>query len=89
MRRYLLFPAAVLALALPLAATAQAEQTKVTIGKAIGGDAPRLTMIAARQWPTDKPLPDTEQFLARDLLDPTINEMGYVPNKIEAPSKAN
>jgi ABC-type nitrate/sulfonate/bicarbonate transport system substrate-binding protein len=49
----------------------------------------RLTMIAARQWPEDKPLPDPEQYLARDLLDPTLKEMGYVPTKIEAPSKSN
>ena len=26
-------------------------------------------MIAARQWPADKPLPDPEQFLARNLLE--------------------
>ena len=29
----------------------------------------RQTMIAARQWPADKPLPDPEQFLARNLLE--------------------
>jgi ABC-type nitrate/sulfonate/bicarbonate transport system substrate-binding protein len=46
----------------------------------------RLTMIAARQWPQDKPLPDPEQFLARNLLDPTLKEMGYVPTNIEAPN---
>jgi NitT/TauT family transport system substrate-binding protein len=49
----------------------------------------RLTMIAARQWPEDKPLPDPEQYLARNLLDPTLKEMGYVPTKIEAPSKGD
>jgi ABC-type nitrate/sulfonate/bicarbonate transport system substrate-binding protein len=49
----------------------------------------RLTMIAARQWPEDKPLPDPESFLARDLLDPTLKEMGYVPTNIEAPAKGN
>jgi hypothetical protein len=48
----------------------------------------RLTMIAARQWPEDKPLPDPESFLARNLLDPTLKEMGYVPTKLEAPAKA-
>jgi NitT/TauT family transport system substrate-binding protein len=48
----------------------------------------RLTMIAARQWPQDKPLPDPEQFLARNLLDSTLKDMGYVPTKIEAPSKS-
>jgi len=46
----------------------------------------RLTMIAARQWPQDKPLPDPEQFLARNLLDPTLKDMGYVPTNIEAPN---
>jgi hypothetical protein len=49
----------------------------------------RLTMIAARQWPEDRPLPDPEIFLARDLLDPTLKEMGYVPTNIEAPAKGN
>jgi len=49
----------------------------------------RLTMIAARQWPPDQPLPDPEQFLARDLLDSTLKEMGYVPTKLEAPTKTN
>jgi ABC-type nitrate/sulfonate/bicarbonate transport system substrate-binding protein len=49
----------------------------------------RLTMIAARQWPPDKPLPDPEQFLARNLLDSTLKQMGYVPTNIETPSKAN
>jgi len=46
----------------------------------------RLTMIAARQWPQDRPLPDPEQFLARNLLDPTLKDMGYVPTTIEAPN---
>jgi NitT/TauT family transport system substrate-binding protein len=49
----------------------------------------RLTMIAARQWPEDKPLPDPEQYLARNLLDPTLKEMGYVPTKLGAPTKSN
>ncbi len=48
----------------------------------------RLTMIAARQWPQDKPLPDPEQFLVRNLLDSTLKEMNYVPAKIPAPSKS-
>jgi len=47
----------------------------------------RQTMIAARQWPTDKPLPDPEQFLARNLLDSTLKEMNYVPANLAAPSK--
>ncbi|HML12013.1 MAG TPA: ABC transporter substrate-binding protein [Xanthobacteraceae bacterium] len=41
----------------------------------------RLTMVAARQWPEDKPLPDPEQFLARKLLESTLKEMNYVPAK--------
>jgi len=49
----------------------------------------RLTMIAARQWPEDKPLPDPEQYLARNLLDPTLKEMGYVPTKLDTPTKTN
>jgi NitT/TauT family transport system substrate-binding protein len=49
----------------------------------------RQTMIAARQWPADKPLPDPETFLARNLLDPTLKEMGYVPAKLAAPTKSN
>jgi hypothetical protein len=44
----------------------------------------RLTMIAARQRPSDKPLPDPEQFLARNLLHPTLKEMAYVPITLEA-----
>lgn len=49
----------------------------------------RQTMIAARQWPADKPLPDPESFLARNLLDTTLKEMNYVPAKIPAPAKSN
>jgi len=49
----------------------------------------RLTMIAARQWPADKPLPDPEQFLARNLLDPTLSEMAYVPTRLEAPANGS
>ncbi|MGA7490286.1 MAG: ABC transporter substrate-binding protein [Xanthobacteraceae bacterium] len=49
-------------------------------------EARRQTMIAANQWPKDKPLPDPEQFLARDLLDSTLKQMGYVPTKLDAPS---
>jgi ABC-type nitrate/sulfonate/bicarbonate transport system substrate-binding protein len=45
----------------------------------------RETMIAARQWPPDKPLPDSEQFVARKLLESTLNEMGYVATRREAP----
>jgi NitT/TauT family transport system substrate-binding protein len=47
----------------------------------------RETMIAARQWPPDKPLPDPEHFVARTLLESTLKEMGYIPTKREAPSR--
>jgi NitT/TauT family transport system substrate-binding protein len=43
----------------------------------------RIDMIAAKQWPADKPLPDPEQFLARSLLDPTLKQMNYVPTKLD------
>ena len=49
-------------------------------------EARRQTMIAANQWPKDKPLPDPEQFLTRDLLDSTLKDMGYVPTKLDAPA---
>ena len=47
----------------------------------------RETMIAARQWPADKPLPDPEGSVARNLLDPTLKAMNYVPTKLDAPAK--
>ena len=47
----------------------------------------RQTMIAARQWPADKPLPDPERFLARKLLDATLKDMGYIPAKLDSPSR--
>jgi NitT/TauT family transport system substrate-binding protein len=46
----------------------------------------RETMIAARQWPADKPLPDPERFVARNLLDPTLKDMGYIPTKLDGPT---
>jgi NitT/TauT family transport system substrate-binding protein len=49
----------------------------------------RLTMISAHQWPADKPLPDPEQFLARNLLDQTLKDMGYVPTKLDVGTKTN
>ena len=49
----------------------------------------RLTMIAAHQWPADKPLPDPEQFLARNLLESTLKDMGYVPTKLDTKTKTN
>ena len=49
----------------------------------------RLTMIAARQWSADKPLPDPEQFLARSLLESTLKDMNYVPAAIAPAAKSN
>jgi len=49
----------------------------------------RQTMIAARQWPADKPLPDPEQFIARNLLETTLKAMNYVPANLTAPTKAD
>jgi hypothetical protein len=49
----------------------------------------RQTMIAARQWPADKPLPDPESFLARNLLETTLKEMNYQPANLAAPVKAD
>jgi len=43
-------------------------------------------MIAAKQWPADKPMPDPEQFLLRDQLEATLKAMNYVPTKIDRPS---
>lgn len=45
----------------------------------------RLDLIAEKQWPADKPLPDPEQWLARDLLENTLRDMKYVPTKVNAP----
>ena len=47
----------------------------------------RIDMVAANQWPKDRPLPDPEQYLARAVLDATLKEMGYVPTKIDAKPK--
>jgi NitT/TauT family transport system substrate-binding protein len=46
----------------------------------------RETMIAAKQWAPDKPLPDVENFLTRSLLEETLKQMKYVPTKLDAPS---
>jgi ABC-type nitrate/sulfonate/bicarbonate transport system substrate-binding protein len=46
----------------------------------------RLTMIAAKQWAVDKPLPDPEQFLLRAQLDATLKAMKYVPTKLDKPT---
>jgi NitT/TauT family transport system substrate-binding protein len=34
-------------------------------------------MIKSGLWPKDKKMPDPEQFIARDLLSPTLRSMGY------------
>ena len=47
----------------------------------------RVTMIAAKQWAADKPLPDPEQFLVRAVLDKTLKDMKYVPTKLSGPSQ--
>ena len=46
----------------------------------------RVTMIDAKQWAPDKPLPDPEQFLTRSLLESTLKDMKYVPTKLDAAS---
>jgi NitT/TauT family transport system substrate-binding protein len=46
----------------------------------------RKTMIAAKQWAADKPLPDPEQFVTRAVLDATLKDMGYVHTKVDAPT---
>ncbi len=48
-------------------------------------DSRRITMVAAKQWAADRPLPDPEQFLLRSLLDATLKDMKYVPTKLDAP----
>ena len=34
-------------------------------------------LIKKGGWPKNKPLPDLEQFVARDLLNETLKEIGY------------
>ena len=70
------------------------EQTHNTFGAELPKDlfrdifeSRRETMIAAKQWAPDKPLPDPEQFLTRALLDSTLKEMNYVPTKLDAPTR--
>jgi NitT/TauT family transport system substrate-binding protein len=43
----------------------------------------RLDLIAAKEWPADKPLPDVEQFVSRALLEKTLKDMNYVPTKLK------
>jgi NitT/TauT family transport system substrate-binding protein len=44
----------------------------------------RTRMVSKGLWPKEKPLPDIEQFIARDLLTETLREMGYY---LQAPPK--
>ncbi len=46
----------------------------------------RIEMVAAKQWPAEKPLPDPEQFVTRGLLDSTLKQMGYIPTKLDGPA---
>jgi NitT/TauT family transport system substrate-binding protein len=69
------------------------EQTRNAFGAELPKDlfrdlleSRRQTMIAAKQWAPDKPLPDPESFLTRSLLDSTLAEMKYVPTKLDVPS---
>ena len=69
------------------------EQTHNTFGAELPKDLfreifelRRIDMVAAKQWPADKPLPDPEQFVTRDLLDSTLKQMGYVPTKLDGPT---
>jgi NitT/TauT family transport system substrate-binding protein len=47
----------------------------------------RLDLVASKEWPADRPLPDPEQFLARDLLEKTLAQMNYVPTKVGTPKR--
>lgn len=42
-------------------------------------------LVTKGNWPKDKPMPDPEQFVARDLLSSTLRGMGYY---LQAPRKA-
>jgi hypothetical protein len=70
------------------------EQTHNTFGAEIPKElfrdifeSRRETMIAAKQWAPDKPLPDPEQFLTRSLLESTLKEMKYIPTKLDVPTR--
>jgi len=47
-------------------------------------DSRRIVMIAAKQWPADKPVPNPERYLLRSVLDSTLKQMDYVPTKLDA-----
>jgi NitT/TauT family transport system substrate-binding protein len=64
------------------------EQTRGTYGAELPKasfreifESRREAMIAEGQWPKDKPLPDPEQWLMRDVLEKTLADMKYVPAK--------
>ena len=38
---------------------------------------------ASEEEAADKPLPDPEQFLIRDVLEKTLKDMNYVPTKLD------
>lgn len=70
------------------------DQTHNTFGAELPNDlfadileSRRQTMIDAKQWAKDKPLPDPEQFVTRALLDSTLKDMHYVPTKLDLPSR--
>jgi ABC-type nitrate/sulfonate/bicarbonate transport system substrate-binding protein len=65
------------------------EQTRDTYGAELPKDSfrqifesRRQAMIAAKQWSKDKPLPDPEQWLLRDVLEKTLADMKYQPAKL-------
>jgi ABC-type nitrate/sulfonate/bicarbonate transport system substrate-binding protein len=69
------------------------EQTRNTFGAELPKDLFReifesrlQDMIAAKQWPADKPMPDPEQWLLRAQLDSTLKAMNYVPTKLDRPT---
>ena len=43
----------------------------------------RHEMISLGQWPQDKPLPDVDPFIARKLLTDALNEVKYIPLKLQ------
>ena len=44
----------------------------------------RIDLIAAGQWPKDKPLPDPEGFIKRQILETALKDAHYVPVKPKA-----
>jgi ABC-type nitrate/sulfonate/bicarbonate transport system substrate-binding protein len=48
----------------------------------------RQEMISEGTWPKDKPLPDVDKYVTRDLLNATLTEIGYKPRS-EGQIKSN